>query len=323
VWRAARADTRAARQTARSIIVAIVAGGITFLPWLPTFLYQAEHTGTPWGERVLPTAGLSYAAIEFAGGQRHSEAYALLVPLLVLALLAIFGRAVDARRVELDLRTRPGVRLQAVLLVAALLLGLFASYAADTTFAGRYAAGLFPLFVVVVAFGFTVFADARLRYGALALVAVMGLVGGVRNLVENRTQAAQVAAVIAAEAEPGDVVLYCPDQVGPDVSRLLEDEPGLDQLTFPDGSGPEFVDWVDYQDRVDRADPGAFGAEVLERAGTDHTVWFVVAPGYRNFEGECEALSASLSAGRPDARTRVTPDNEFFEFQGLIEYRAP
>jgi len=323
VWRAARADTRAARQTARSIIVAIVAGGITFLPWLPTFLYQAEHTGTPWGERVLPTAGLSYAAIEFAGGQRHSEAYALLVPLLVLALLAIFGRAVDARRVELDLGTRPGVRLQAAVLLAALLLGLFASYAADTTFAGRYAAGLFPLFVVVVAFGFIVFADARLRYGALALVAVMGLVGGVRNLVENRTQAGQVAAVIAAEAEPGDVVLYCPDQVGPDVSRLLEDEPGLDQLTFPDGSGPEFVDWVDYQDRVDRADPGAFAAEVLERTGTDDTVWFVVAPGYRNFEGECEALSASLSAGRPDARTRVTPDNEFFEFQGLIEYRAP
>jgi len=323
VWRAVRGEALAGRQAARSAIVAIVAGGLTFLPWVPTFLYQAANTGTPWGERILPTAGFSIAAYEFAGGQRHSEATALLVPLLVLALLAIFGRALDARRVELDLRTRPGVRLQAAVLVAALLLGLLASYAGGTTFAGRYAAGLFPLFVMVVAFGFTVFADARVRYVALALVAALGLVGGVRNLVENRTQAAQAAAVIRAEAEPGDVVVYCPDQVGPDVSRLLRDEEGLEQLTFPDGDPPEFVDWVDYQERIDRADTQAFAAEVLERAGETHTVWFVISPGYRNFEGECEAIEAGLSAGRPGARTRVAPDDQFFEFQGLIEYPKP
>jgi mannosyltransferase len=323
VWQAARAEMPVARQTARSIIVAIVAGGITFLPWVPTFLYQAEHTGTPWGERILPPAGFSYAAIDFAGGQEHSEAYALLVPLLVLALLAIFGRALDARRVELDLRTRRGVRLEAVVIVTALLFGLLASYAGGTTFDGRYAAVVFPLFVVVVAFGFTVFADARVRSVALAVVAALGLVGGVRNLVENRTQAAQAAGVIRAEAEPGDVVLYCPDQIGPDVSRLLGDEEGLEQITFPDGSRPELVDWVDYQDRIDRAEPDAFAAEVLERAGSAHTVWFVVAPGYRNFEGECEAVAAGLSAGRPDAQTRVEPDDQYFEFQGLIEYSAP
>jgi mannosyltransferase len=323
VWRALRGETLADRQAARSAIVAIVAGGLTFLPWLPTFLYQAANTGTPWGERVLPTAGFAYAAIDFAGGQTHSEAYALLAPLLVLALLAIFGRALDTRRVELDLRTRPGVRLQAAVLIAALLLGLVASYAAGTTFAGRYAAGLFPLFVVVVAFGFTVFADTRVRNVALALVATFGLIGGARNLVENRTQAAQAAAVIRAEAQPGDVVVYCPDQVGPDVSRLLEAQEGLEHLTFPDGDAPELVDWVDYQERIDRADAGAFARDVLERAGNAATVWYVVAPGYRNFEGECEQVTAGLSAGRPDARTRVVPDNEFFEFQGLIEFPGP
>jgi hypothetical protein len=66
-----------------------------------------------------------------------------------------------------------------------------------------------------------------------------------------------------------------------------------------------------------------FAAEVLERAGTTNTIWFVIAPGYRNFEGECEAISGALSAGRPGASTRVTPDDTFFEFQGLIEYPAP
>ncbi len=321
VWRAVRGEALVDRQAARSAIVAIVAGGVTFLPWVPTFLYQAANTGTPWGERILPAAGFSYAAIDFAGGQEHSEAYALLVPLLVLALLGIFGRALDARRIELDLRTRPGVRLQAAVLVAALLLGLLASYAGGTTFDGRYAAVVFPLFVVVVAFGFTVFSHRRVRFLALVLVAGLGLAGGIRNLVENRTQAAQAAAVIRAEAEPGDVVVYCPDQIGPDVSRLLRHEKGLEHITFPDGDDPEFIDWVDYQKRIDRADPDAFADEVLQRAGTGD-IWFVIAPGYRNFEGECEAVAGGLTAGRPDARTRVTPDDQFFEFQGLIEYPA-
>jgi mannosyltransferase len=323
VWRALRGVALADRQAARSMIVALGAGGLTFLPWVPTFLYQAENTGTPWGERIFPTAGVAYAAIAFAGGQWHSEPFALLALLLLLALLAIFGRALDAHRVELDVRTRPGVRLQAAVLVATLVLGLVASYAAGTTFVGRYAAGLFPLFVVVVAFGVTVFADARVRYAVLALVATLGLVGGVRNLTSNRTQASQVAAVIRAEAEPGDVVVYCPDQVGPDVSRLLEGQEGLEHLTVPDGDPPDFVDWVDYEERIDRADPQAFAAEVLERAGNAGIVWYVVAPGYRNFEGECEAVAAGLSAGRPDARSRVVPDDEFFESQGLVEYRAP
>jgi hypothetical protein len=289
---------------------------------VPTFLYQAEHTGTPWGEKILPPAGFSYAAIDFAGGQEHSEAYVLLVPLLALMLLALFGRPIDERRVELDLRTRPGIRLQAAVLVAALFLGLMASYVAGTTFDGRYASVVFPLFVVVAAFGFTVFADGRIRAAALAIVAVLGLVGGLRNVVENRTQAAEVAGVIKEEAKPGDVVLYCPDQVGPDVSRQLRGTDGLEHITFPDGTSPEFVDWVDYQDRIDRADPHAFATDVIEQAGDDATIWFVVSPGYRNFEGECEAVAAALGAGRPGAKTRVEPDNQFFEFQGLIEYPA-
>lgn len=32
-------------------LVGLVGGAILFLPWLPTFLYQSKHTGTPWGSR--------------------------------------------------------------------------------------------------------------------------------------------------------------------------------------------------------------------------------------------------------------------------------
>lgn len=323
LWQSLRGPTGAARQAARSVVVAMVAGGITFLPWVPTFLYQAQNTGTPWGEPILPPAGFASAAIGFAGGAKHSEAFVLLVPLLLLVLLALLGRAVDALRIELDLRTRPGVRVPAAVLVAALALGMLVSYAGGTTFVDRYGAVVFPLFVLVAAFGFTAFGDPHARVIALAVVVALGLVGGVRNLVEQRTQASHSADVIRAEARPGDVVAYCPDQVGPDVSRLLEGEPGLRQLAFPDGAPPELVDWVDYQERIDRAEPAEFADEAELLAGPDRTVWFVLAPGYRNFEGECEAVAAALSAARPTAETRVVPDDTFFEFQGLIEYPAP
>ena len=29
-------------------LVAVAVGGLAFLPWLPTFIYQSKHTGTPW-----------------------------------------------------------------------------------------------------------------------------------------------------------------------------------------------------------------------------------------------------------------------------------
>ena len=323
VWQAVRAGDAGQRQAARSAIVAMIAGGLTFLPWLSTFLYQAANTGTPWGDPILPAAAFSFAAIGFAGGAAHSEAYVLLVPLVLLALLAVFGRAVDARRIELDVRTQPGVRVQATVLVITLVLGVMVSYLGGSTFDARYAAIVFPLFALVVAYGFTTFADARVRTIAIGGLVALSLVGGVRNVVEHRTQAYQVADVIVNEAGPGDVVAYCPDQVGPSTARLLEDEPGLTQLTFPDGAPPELIDWVDYQDRIDAADTASFAQEALALAGDAGTVWYVNAPGYRNFQdGDCEAIGAALGAARPGA-IRVGFDNEFFEFQGLIEYPAP
>ncbi|HEX8804271.1 MAG TPA: glycosyltransferase family 39 protein, partial [Acidimicrobiales bacterium] len=49
-WR--RPDDRGA--VAR-VLVAMAAGGLLFVPWLGGFLYQAGHTGTPWGSPYRPT----------------------------------------------------------------------------------------------------------------------------------------------------------------------------------------------------------------------------------------------------------------------------
>ncbi|HEX2737911.1 MAG TPA: glycosyltransferase family 39 protein, partial [Acidimicrobiia bacterium] len=105
VFRAVRAPTLDERRAARSVIVALIAAGITFLPWLTTFGYQLGHTGTPWGDSILPTSGFADSIIGFGGGGDHSEAFVLLLPILLLPLLALFGRAVDNHRIGLDLRT--------------------------------------------------------------------------------------------------------------------------------------------------------------------------------------------------------------------------
>ena len=142
---------------------------------------------------------------------------------------------------------------------------------------------------------------------------------GVANLLTDRTQAGQVAAAIEAEAGPGDVVAYCPDQLGPGTSRLLDDGPP--GVRFPDAGDPRFVDWVDYAARVEAGDPAAFADEVVERAGGGD-VWLVWSGEYRTVEGVCEELVNALAARRPGWSV-VVQSGDQFEHAWLHRYAAP
>lgn len=320
VWQAWRGGDPAQHHAARAGVVALAAGVITFLPWVPTFLYQAEHTGTPWGDPIFITASFAFALRDFAGGN-HSEAYAVLVVLIMLTIVAVFGRAIDRYRVELDVRTRPGVRVEALIWVATLVLGGGLAFVTDGTFAGRYASVLFPFFVLVIVYGVTVFADPRVRAVLVTVVVLFGFGSATRTVFDDRTQAAEVADVIRARARPGDVVLYCPDQLGPSVSRLLSGKRGLEQLTFPRGDRPELVDWVDYKERRSRVDPNEFARMVADRAGPDQTIWYVIAVQYRGGnEGQCDAVQRALTPLRTNPQLLVEPDDNFSEFLGLLEY---
>src|SRR5205085_4081636 len=44
------------REAARRVLVAMAGGGVAFAPWLPVFLYQARHTGTPWAYPPNPVS---------------------------------------------------------------------------------------------------------------------------------------------------------------------------------------------------------------------------------------------------------------------------
>lgn len=319
-----RATDPAARRASWWVAGALVVAGLAYLPWLPTLRFQAGHTGTPWGDPILPWSGLAWH-VDALGGPpipAHGEAQVFAYALVLLLALGLFGKGVDRHHVDLDVRTRPRARWLMVAAYGTFLLALVASYAAGAAFDPRYSAVMVPLVLVVIAMGIDTFVGDVVRTGVLAVVVAVGLVGGVRVVLDQRTQAGQVAAVIRAEAEPGDVVLYCPDQLGPSSDRLLAGTRGLRQVTYPRLTGPEFVNWIDYRDVITATPTAEVAQRVLDLAG-DHTIWYVMAPGYRSFDARCEELGIAIGAARP-AVGRVGVDaSMYFEYPGLTEYPAP
>jgi hypothetical protein len=295
--------------------LAIAAGAVLFLPWLPSFLEQAAHTGTPWGLPERPTNVFSLSFNDWGGGPT-GEAYLLGVGLLVLVVLALMARAVDGRRIELDVATRPHARPEALVVLATMAFAVLAGYATSGAFATRYTAVVFPIVILLAGFGATAFADVRVRAGVLVVLALLGLVSGVRNVGGERTQAGHVAAYIAAQGAPGDVVAFCPDQLGPAVTRKLP--AGFDAVSFPDFSDPRLVDWVDYAERQRSVTPQDFAAKLAERA-EGKTIWLVWSGGYRTVMGRCQAIAARLVELRPGGHAVLTSGPQF-EHEWLYQY---
>lgn len=281
------------REAARWGVAGLVAGALSFLPWLPTFYFQARHTGTPWSVGAQFT-DIVTAFTQFAGGI-SSAARGLTLVFFFLLVLAVFGTARDRRHVTLDLATSPGVRALAAAVIATLVVAVIAARLSGSAFADRYTSIIaFPA-LLVIAYGLTSLADVRVRDGVLAAAIALGLGASIPNATIVRTQAGTVAAAIQAGYHRGDVIGYCPDQLGPSVSRLLGELP--DQVTFPRDARPEIVDWVDYAATIKRASPYRF-AELLERLAGGHTIWYVNAPGYQGFGNDCADVAIDLARTR-------------------------
>jgi mannosyltransferase len=278
-------------------------------------VYQLRHTGTPWGAPVSPFGSWA-AAFKSFGGNAHAAGW--LVVLLVL--LGVFASAAGDRQLTIDMTTRPGVRLEAIIAFGTIALGLVVARVSGTTFEGRYAAVVFPLIVLVAAFGLTAFGDRRIRAGVLVLALALGVGGGAGNAARNRTQAYQLAPIIKTHAVPGDVVVYCPDSIGTDVVDRI----GVDVTTIavPGPGSPERIDWVDYEARVRAIEPEQFAAQVLNRAGR-HAIWFVYTNNGTFVDQQCDAIADFLSLRRPNRIRELEPDPYFFEHQGLYRYPAP
>ena len=317
IWRAFR-TSGAARENAARIVGAILLGGVLFLPWLSVFEYQLQHTGTPWDTPASPLTNTALGIVDFAGG-RVAEGWTAALPLVLLAVLALTARAVDARRIELGVRTVSGVLCERLVGAVTIVVVMLLSAATGTGFQSRYAAVVYPLFALAVAYGVLAFGDTRIRAAILALLVVVGFVGGVRNAVASRTSATDVVAPIVDRAHAGDVVGYCPDQLGPAASRLIPGELRVRQLTFPDLRPPETVDWVDYASRSARASVERYVNGLLARAGR-HAIWMVWSPGQRTLGRKCEEVLDALARSRPAVTDVPVRHGAGLEVLGLRRY---
>ncbi len=302
-WRGSEAGRRGARLS----LIALALGCLTFVPWLPTFLYQTKHTGTPW---AMPAnfAAMVNAVTSFAGGP-SSEGRALALLYFALAGLGLFGIARGALHVDLDLRTRPRGRPLAIVLCGTLAAAIIGGYLSSSAFQARYASVVFVPLVLLVALGLGVFSDRRIRAGVLAATVLFGLLASVANISTSRTEAGQVAGALAKYAQAGDVVGFCPDQLGPAVDRLVP--PGRYQMTtFPRETSPAFVDWVDYAKATAAGNPITFATHLENlsvEGGVDHQIWFVWAPGYQTYHNKCENIETALLADPRLHATIVVP----------------
>jgi hypothetical protein len=179
-----------------------------------------------------------------------------------------------------------------------LLLAVGVSDLLGEAYTPRYAAVVFPGVILLVALGVASFGDARLRLAALVALTALGTLGIRPVMAYERTQAASVARHLRASAQPGDVVAFCPDQLGPSVTRLLPADLGLTQLTYPRADDPKFVDWVDYTKTIRATPVLPFAQMLLDRAGATNSVWLVWSIGYKGFGTRCEQLLHALSGYR-------------------------
>ncbi|MHB1138585.1 MAG: glycosyltransferase family 39 protein [Microthrixaceae bacterium] len=360
LWRAWRDPDPDRRVGARLLVAALVAGGILFLPWVSALLYQSAHTGTPWGEQFGPASVVVFTIVDFAGakyGAAHLLTY-LLVPLIALAAFARIQRAPraaadpsdpddpdasdavrgiaavgtgGAQQVVLTTRLAPRLRNELIVIAATLAIGWAAAAVSGNTFSSRYAAVVYPLFLVAIAAGIAVLRRPLGTSLVLAVVVVACAVGALGAARGDRSQNSEVAEAIVADAGQLDgpaVVVACPDQLGVSLQRELDQLDGStstgplgDVVAYPAAGDPRFIDWVDYGDRNEAASPEQFLDLLDEQLTDDTTVYFVASPTYRTFDGQCEQLQGLLALERDMSEAVALDDSGIDEAAGLWIFR--
>jgi mannosyltransferase len=304
----------------RRLLVGMVVGGLVFLPWLPSFLTQMQHTGTPWAGR----GGLQVFSVALGAWRGGNDMWAWTLGVLQLLLLAVALLSVPGTRglrrpaLLLELRIRPRRGLLLALFGGTLLVAGVAGWLTHSATVARYTSVALVPFVVLVALGAVALPTAVARRTALAVAAVLGLVTVLPTAWTPRTQAGETAEMLAAAA-PGDLVVFCPDQLGPAVSRLVQ--PGLDLVSYPDLRPADRIDWTDYADRNTSRTGAQVAGAVLQRA-QGSAVWVVASGGYIvPSAARCNSMIASLEKARGQETVYVERGDDY-EGERLVRFPA-
>ena len=199
----------------------------------------------------------------------------------------------------IDLRGHEPGRTLFLLATLTLVVAVAAGQVVGNAWADRYTAIAFVPFLLVVGLGATVLTDPRVFRGVVLGAAVVGLLAGAGDVWRERTQATQAADVLDRLAAPGDVLLVCPDQLGPGLARTVPS--WLTVRVVPTYAPPGRVDWVDYEQRNRGANGNRVADRALAEAGPGGTVFLAASGNYRTYEQLCLDVRGRLAHVRPDA----------------------
>ena len=247
------------RALLRDAALAFGGAAVLYLPWLPTLVSQALHTGAPWAAPPDPAAPLEVVRGLFGG----------IAP--AIALIAAAGTGVLALAREADrLRARSALAL-AALAVGTLSLAWLASQISPA-WSSRYFGAVLGALLLLAAAG--VARGGVLGLVLLALVIALWIPVPSASSLTNKSNADVIAGEVGGRLRPGDYVLSLQPEQVPLLHYYLP--PGL-RYADPRGpvSDPRVMDWRDALDDLRRADPGRTLAALLERVPPGGQLLFV------------------------------------------------
>jgi mannosyltransferase len=257
--RATAADRRALW---RDGAIGFGAVALLYLPWLPTLLYQAKHTGAPWALRPVIWS-LSQGAYFLVGGRGAA-----------VALLLAAGTGLVAMRA-----TRIQDRITSVAVFSLLLLGggtlIVAWLYAKVTpaWAFRYLAVIVGPLLLVAGVGLA--RASTLGLLALALVCCFWVVDPSRSSIDSKSNVADAARAIRGELSTDTLVLSTQPEQVPTLSYYL---PHVSRFGTPLGrvADPRVVDWRGALVRFRHSSVGTVLAPMLRSLTAGERVALVV-----------------------------------------------
>jgi mannosyltransferase len=227
------------RELVRDGLLGFGGAFVLYLPWIPTTLYQAAHTGAPWSDAPALDSLLGVP------GQLLGR-----IPQIVLLICAGAGLLALWRR-DLDRRLTPLARAVAVLAVLGVLTVVLAWTLSQVSpaWANRYLAIALPPFLLLAAGGL---ANAG-RLGLVGLLLVVVMWAQDTPPVE-KSNVRAVAHAIGPSLAPGDLVISTQPETVPVLRYYLPD--GLRYATLTGRMTDTGVwDWRDGVTRLEATSP--------------------------------------------------------------------
>ena len=221
---------------------------LLYLPWVPTLLFQASHTGAPWSSK--PRLGVFAQVATLLGG--WATAAALFVG-AVAGLVAIWKSRPDAEQdVAPPSQTRASLVALAIMFTGTLAIAWTLSQF-NPAWASRYMAAIICPILLFFSAGL-----ARSKWAGavgVAFAVALALVSPVDNTLRVKSDERDIAANVRNDLRQGDLVISAQPEQTPLAWYYL---PGGLQFADPMGKTPDprMLDWVDAVDRINAALPG-------------------------------------------------------------------